>query len=78
MNLTSGIFSEISLLKFFIVEGRRFNVLLFGRSDSEDFELKGFDIAAKAVTQLNDTSYKLVYLGAPSRNEQQVAEKLLE
>ena len=78
MNLTSGIFSEISLLKFFIVEGWRFNVLLFGRSDSEDFEPKGFDIAAKAVTQLNDTSYKLVYLGAPSRNEKQVAEKLLE
>ena len=51
---------------------------MFGRSDSEDFELKGFDIVAKVVTQLNDTSYKLVYLGAPSINEKQVAEKLLE
>ena len=76
-NLTPGIFSELSSLKLSIVEGKRFNVLLFGRGDSEDFELKGFDIAAKAVAQLNDTSYQLVFVGAPSGNEKQVAEKLL-
>ena len=52
--------------------------MLFGRGDSEDFELKGFDIAAKAVAQLNDTSYQLVFVGAPSGNEEQVAERLLE
>ena len=52
--------------------------MLFGRGDSEDFELKGFDIAAKAVAQLNDTSYQLVFVGAPSGNEEQVEERLLE
>ena len=52
--------------------------MLFGRGDSEDFELKGFDIAALAVAQLNDTSYQLVFVGAPSGNEEQVAERLLE
>ena len=77
-NLTPGIFSELSSLKLSTVKGKRFNVLLFGRGDSEDFKLKGFDIAAKAVAQLNDTSYKLVFVGAPSGNEEQVAEQLLE
>ena len=77
-NLTPGIFSELSSLKLSKVEGRRFNVLLFGRGDPEDFELKGFDIAAKAVAQLNDTSYQLVLVGAPSGNEEQVAKKLLQ
>lgn len=52
--------------------------MLFGRGDSEDFELKGFDIADLAVAQLNDTSYQLVFVGAPSGNEEQVAERLLE
>ena len=77
-NLTPGIFSELSSLKLSIVEGKRFNVLLFGRGDSEDFELKGFDIAAKAVAQLNDTSYQLVFVGATSGNEKELADKLLE
>ena len=78
MNLRLGIFPELSSLKLSTVKGKRSNVLLFGRGDSEDFELKGFDIAAKAVAQLHDTSYKLVYVGAPSGNEKQVTEKLLE
>ena len=59
-------------------ESKKFRVLLFGRGDSEDFELKGFDIAAKAVAALNDRSYHLVFVGATSGKEGQVAEKLLE
>ena len=78
LNLRLGIFPELSSLKLSTVKGKRSNVLLFGRGDSEDFELKGFDIAAKAVAQLHDTSYKLVYVGAPSGNGKQVTEKLLE
>ena len=78
-NLTPGIFSKLSSSELSIpVEGEMFNILLFGRGDSEDFVLKGFDIAAKAVAQLNDTSYQLVFVGAPSGNEKEVAEKLLE
>ena len=76
-NLTPGIFSEFSSLQLSTVKRKKFNVLLFGRGDSEDFELKGFDLAAKAVAQLNDSSYQLVFVGAPSGNEKQVAEKLL-
>lgn len=48
---------------------------MLGRGDSEDFGLKGFDIAARAVAQLNDISYKLVFVGAPG--EKQEAENSL-
>ena len=75
LNLTLGIFSELSSLKLYTVEGKRFNVLLLGRGDSEDFEPKGFDIAARAVAQLNDISYKLVFVGASG--EKQEAENCL-
>ncbi len=77
-NLTPGIFTELSTLKLSHKEAKKFRVLVFGRGDSEDFELKGFDIAAKAVAELNDKSYHLIFVGAPSGNEDQVAEKLLE
>ncbi|KAL9970342.1 hypothetical protein ACROYT_G022699 [Oculina patagonica] len=77
-NLTPGIFTEFSTLKLSIKGAKKFRVLVFGRGDSEDFELKGFDIAAKAVAELNDRSYHLIFVGAPSENEEQVADKLLE
>ncbi|KAL9964398.1 hypothetical protein ACROYT_G028033 [Oculina patagonica] len=77
-NLTPGIFTELSDLKQSTQGSKDFWVLVFGRGDSEDFELKGFDIAAKSVAELNDRSYHLVFVGAPSGNEKQVADKLLE
>lgn len=78
INLTPGIVTELSDLKLSTQGDKKFRVLVFGRGDSEDFELKGFDIAAKAVAELNDKSYQLIFVGAPSGNEEQVAEKLLE
>ena len=77
-NLTPGIFNELSDLQPSTRASKEFWVLVFGRGDKKDFELKGFDIAAKAVAELNDRSYHLVFVGAPSGNEKQVAEKLLE
>ena len=78
LNLTPGIFTELSALKLSSQGAKKFRVLLFGRGDSEDFELKGFDIAAKAVAQLDDRSYQLIFVGAPSGNETRVAERLLQ
>ena len=78
MNLTPGIFSELSDIKLSAPESKKFWVLVFGRGDSEDFELKGFDIAARAVAELNDKSYQLIFVGAPSGKPEQLAEKLLE
>ena len=51
-------------------------MLVFGRGDAEDFALKGFDIAGKAVASLPDTH--LVFVGAPSGKHEEAAERLLE
>ena len=47
-------------------------------SDSEDFSLKGYDIAAKAVVELKDSSYCLVFVGAPIGKQDEVAQNLLQ
>ena len=78
INLTPGIFSEFSGVKQAPDELRSFSVLVFGRSDNEDFQLKGYDIAAKAIAELNDKTYKLTFVGATSGEEEQVADMLLQ
>lgn len=50
--------------------------MVFGRGDTEDVELKGYDIAAKAIFELNETSYHLIFVGAPPGKEEEVAKKL--
>ena len=78
LNLTPGIFSEFADVKQASQEIRSFSVLVFGRGDSEDFQLKGYDIAAQAITDLKDVTYKLVFVGATSGEEEQVADLLLK
>ena len=78
IKLTPGIFSEFSDVKQAPDELRSFSVLVFGRSDNEDFQLKGYDIAAKAIAELNDKTYKLTFVGATSGEEEQVADMLLQ
>ena len=36
-------------------ERQQRSVLVFGRGDVEDFELKGFDIAGRTIAALKDT-----------------------
>ena len=76
--LTPSIFSEFSTVKQAAEEGAEFHVLVFGRGDSEDFELKGYDIAAKAISELNEDSYRLIFVGATHGEEEEVAEKLCQ
>ena len=80
LNLTPGIFSEFAGVKQASEERRTFSVLVFGRGDSEDFQLKGYDIAAKAIAELKDVSqpYKHTFVGAPSGKEERVADFLLQ
>ena len=78
LNLTPSIFTEFSEVKQATEERNTFNVLVFGRGDSEDFELKGYDIAAQAVHELKEISYRLIFVGAPSGKEDEVAEKLVQ
>ena len=78
LNFTPGIFSEFADVNQATDEREAFNVLVFGRGDSEDFKLKGYDIAAQAIAELKDTTYKLVFVGATRGEEEKVAKKLLE
>jgi len=80
LNITPSIFTEFSHVRQASEEGRTFSVLVFGRGDGEDFQLKGYDIAAKAIAELKDNSqpYKLVFVGAPSGEEENLADILLQ
>ena len=80
LNLTPGIFSEFSDVKQATEERKTFSVLVFGRGDNEDFQLKGYDIAARAISELKDEPqpYKLLFVGAPSGEEEKVKDLLLK
>ena len=78
LNLTPGIFSEFADVNQATEERNSFNVLVFGRGDNEDFQLKGYDIAAQAIAELKDMTYKLVFVGATRGEEEKVAKKLVE
>ena len=80
INLTPGIFSEFANINQAAEEGETFRVLVFGRGDSEDFRVKGYDVAARAVAKLKneERSFKLVFVGAPSGEEEKVKERFLK
>ena len=78
-DLTPSIFSEFLNVEQVPEEGSTFNVLVIGSGDScEDFILKGFDVAARAVAELKDKSYILKFVGAPRGKEGEITDKLLE
>ena len=60
-------------------ENDDFKVLLCGRGDNEDFELKGYDIAVKAFAdpRLKGKSYYLVFVGAPDGMQDEVRKRLI-
>ena len=78
IQLTPGTFSEFSDIRQAANEGANFKVLTFGRGDPEDFSLKGYDISAKAIVELKDSSYFLMFVGAPEGKQEEVAENLLQ
>ena len=59
-------------------EDGEFKVLLFGRGDDEDFELKGYNVAAQAFTdqRLKNKPYHPIFVGAPEGKQEEVREKL--
>ena len=78
IQLTLGILREFSVVRKTTKESKNSRVLTFGRSDPEDFRLKGYDIAAKAIVELKDSSYRLIFVGAPDGKEEDVADNLLK
>ena len=77
IELTPGIFSEFSTIKHATVDNKNFRVLIFGRSDREDLEVKGYDIASKAIAKLSDPTYRLIFVGAPDGKQEEIKEYLL-
>ena len=78
IQLTPSMFREFSDIKQAAVDMDNFKVLTFGRGDPEDFSLKGYDISARAIVELEDRSYHLIFVGAPDGKQDEVAKNLLE
>ena len=81
LSITPGLFQrEFGDLIQTRNEQAEFKVLLFGRGDDEDFELKGYNIAAQAFTdqRLKNKTYRLIFVGAPEGKQEEVREKLLQ
>ncbi|CAH3103692.1 unnamed protein product [Porites lobata] len=76
LDFTPGTFEEFAAVKQAPSERQQRSVLVFGRGDVEDFELKGFDIAGKAIAALEDT--RLVFVGAPYGKHEEIAKRLIE
>ena len=74
VDLTPGVFEEFFSVRQVVEERKKRSVLVFGRGDAEDFELKGFDIAGKAVAAIQDT--RLVFVGAPDGKHEEIAKRL--
>ena len=79
-SLLPQVFFEFADVKPATEERQTFSVLVFGRGDKEDFQLKGYDIAACAIAELKDEPkpYKLLFVGGPSGEEETVTDLLLE
>ena len=83
LSFTPGLFErEFGDLEQDVNNNADFKVLIFGRGDKEDFELKGYNIAAKAFTdpRLEKKPYQLIFVGAPKEKEKQeeFKERLLQ
>ena len=74
VDFTPGVFDEFKCVKQSPEERKHCSVLVFGRGDNKDFELKGFDIAARAVASLPGA--RLVYVGAPDGKREEIKEML--
>ena len=77
-NFTPGVFNQFASLNVSSVQGKRFRILVFGRGDTEDFKLKGYDIAAQAVAKLVEKTYHLTFLGASKGSQSHVTKELLK
>ena len=78
IDLTPSIFTEFVDVKQATEEGRTFCVLVIGSGDSEDFDLKGYDLAAEAIAELKEKSYQLKFVCTPGRKGSEIAKRLLE
>ena len=74
LDFTPGVFDEFETVNQVPSERKQRSVLVFGRGDVEDFELKGFDIAGRAIAALKDT--RLVFVGDLEGKHEEIAQRL--
>ena len=79
-NLIPGIFDESFFEQQQHRNSKTFEILVFGRGNTEDFEHKGLHVAAKAVRDLNkcEPFYNLKVVGAPEGEQEKLAERLVK
>ena len=76
LDFTPGVFEEFVAVNQDPSKRRQRNVLVLGHGDVDDFELKGFDIAGKAIAALQDT--RLTFVGAPDGEHEEITKRLIE
>ena len=76
LDITPGVFDEFENIEPLDEDMKRCGILVFGRGDAEDFKLKGFDIAAKAVAKVEDA--RLIFVGAPEGRHEEIAKRFRE
>ena len=80
VQFTPGIMKDLTDVELSLHENDEFQVLMFGRGDDEDFELKGYDVAAEAFAspELKNDSYHLTFVGAALGKQDEFAAKVLQ
>ena len=80
VQFTPGIMKDLTDVELSLDENDEFQVLMFGRGDDEDFELKGYDVAAEAFAspELKNDSYHLTFVGAALGKQDEFAAKVLQ
>ena len=78
INFTPGIFTEFSELERGNTQGKIFSILLVGDGDGDEeyFEVKGYDVAARAIAAL-ENDCQLMFVGEANGKEQEVANRFL-
>ena len=75
-DLTPSVFTEFLNVQQATDERNTFCVLVIESGDSEDFELKGYDIAAQAIDELKEKSYQLRFVCKQRGKEDEISDKL--
>ena len=79
LDLTPGVFSEFLNVAQATDERKTFCVLVIGSGDScEDFNVKGFNMAAEAISELKDAPYQLKFLYSQREDGKEIADKLVD
>ena len=74
--LTPGILREFSDVKHATADGTKFRMLIFGGGGNPDSShQEGLGIVGKAVAELDDRTYHIVYVGSAKEKHEELAKK---